>query len=414
MAIESVQVIQDLAIVMIVALAMALLSYKLHQPLIIGYVVAGMIVGPYTPPVSLLSHPDILNLFAEIGIVFLLFAVGLEYPVARLRSVGRTAIFVALVEALGTFGAGTIVGLLLGLSELNSLFVGLAVSVTSTILLSQVLEEMGVVRGRDAGVILGVTVIEDVVVVSTLAILQSLASSGHLSVLGVLTSLGLVVAFIAGAIVLGSRTIPKLIDLVAATGRTDLLLVAVLGVAFGLSILSAAIGISVATGAFLGGVLVAESRQQELARSRFAPLKDLFAAIFFVSMGALMDVALLRVVLVPLLGLLLAAMAVKWVTTYLAARTADSSRTTSTRAAYALSASGGELSLVVAKGGLDVGATTPLVLPLIGAFTIVTTFVRPYLVRYGWSAGARVSEVARPPESNPGASPSTATAPTAP
>jgi CPA2 family monovalent cation:H+ antiporter-2 len=395
---EAVQVIQDLAIVMLAALAMALLSYKLGQPLIIGYVVAGMIIGSYTPPFSLLSHPDILNLFAEIGIVFLLFAVGLEYPVARLRSVGRTAIFVALTEALGTFAAGTIVALLLGLSEFNSLFVGLAVSVTSTILLAQVLEEMGVIRGRDAGVILGITVIEDVVVVTALAILQSLALSGHLSVLGVLVSLGLVVVFIVGAIVLGSRAIPRLIDLVASTGRHDLLLVATLGIAFGLSILSNAIGISVATGAFLGGVLVAESRNQELARVRFAPLKDLFAAIFFVSMGALMDIGLVRLFLVPLVGLLAVSMGIKWGTTYLAARTADSSRATSTRAAYALAASGGELSLVVVKGGLDVGATSPLVLPLVGAFTIVTTFLRPYLVRYGWKGGARFETPTPPSE----------------
>ncbi|MCI4329197.1 MAG: cation:proton antiporter, partial [Thermoplasmata archaeon] len=201
---EAVQVIQDLAIVMIVALAMALLSYKLRQPLILGYVVAGMIVGPYTPPVNLLSHPDILNLFAEIGIVFLLFAVGLEYPIARLRSVGRRAIVIALAESLGTFAAGTIVALGLGLSEFNSLFVGLAVSVTSTILLSQALEEMGVVRGSDAGVILGITVVEDVIVVSALAIIQSVASTGHLSVPGILISLGLVIAFLVGAIVLGS------------------------------------------------------------------------------------------------------------------------------------------------------------------------------------------------------------------
>jgi CPA2 family monovalent cation:H+ antiporter-2 len=187
-----------------------------------------------------------------------------------------------------------------------------------------------------------------------------------------------------------------MIDLVASTGRTDLLLVATLGVAFGLSILSNLIGISVATGAFLGGVLVAESRNQELARVRFAPLKDLFAAIFFVSMGALMDIALLPIFLIPLLALLVVALAVKWATTFLAARTAESAKSTSIRAAWCLSSSGGELSLVVAKGGLDVGATTALVLPLVGAFTIVTTFLRPYLVRFGWRAGA-VSESGTPP-----------------
>lgn len=391
MTLEAVQVIQDLAIVMIVALAMALLSYRLRQPLILGYVVAGIIVGPFTPPVSLLSHPDILNLFAEIGIVFLLFAVGLEYPIARLRSVGRRAIVIALIESLGTFAAGTVVGLLLGLSEFNSLFVGLAISVTSTILLSQALEEMGVVRGLDAGVILGITVVEDVIVVSALAILQSVGATGRVSVVGILISLALVIVFLVGAIVLGSRTVPKLIDMVAATGRTDLLLVATLGVAFGLSILSNLIGISVATGAFLGGVLVAESRHQDLARTRFAPLKDLFAAIFFVSMGALMDIELLPSILVLLVALIFTAFAAKWVATYLAARATDLPRRSSTRTAWGLSAAGGELSLVVAKGGIDVGATTPIVLPLVGAFTIVMTFARPYFLRYAWRDGAPVA-----------------------
>jgi monovalent cation:H+ antiporter-2, CPA2 family len=393
MAIEDILVIQDLAIVVVVALAMALVFRWLRQPLLIGYIVAGIIIGPYTPPFSLIHYPDILEALAEIGIVFLLFAVGLEYPLARLRAVGRKAIVIALSESLATFAAGFLVGQAFGFTFYDSLFVGLAISVTSTVILSSVLEDIGVLRSPDASLVLGITVVEDIVTVTLLGILQSTAQNGHLSPVSIAISLLLVVVFIAGVLVVGPRTISPLIDRVREAEAGEILLLAILGVAFGLAIVSSLIGISVATGAFLAGVLVAESKSQARAHELMAPLKELFGAIFFVSMGALMDVGLLTAYLLPILAFLATAFGVKFASTYLAARRERLSAAEAQRTALTLSASGGELSIVVAKGGADIGATSTFVLPFIGALTIVTTLIAPFLMRYAW----RTSN-SRPPE----------------
>lgn len=399
MEIVEIQFIEDLAVILILALAMGLLFRAIRQPLLIGYIVAGMILGPYTPPASLIHYPQFLNALAEMGMVFLLFAVGLEYPISRLRAVGSKALVIALSESLATFTAGFLVGELWGFPLYDSLFIGLAISVTSTVIVSSVLQEIGVLRATDATLVLGVTVIEDIVTVTLLGMLQSTAQSGHLSVLAIALSLGLVILFIAVVLTLGPRTISPLIDRVAATKLREAFLLAILGVAFALALVSSLIGISVATGAFLAGVLVAESRSQEAAHAVMAPLKELFGAIFFVSMGALMDVGLLPVYILPILAFLATAVGMKVVATYLAARGQHVSVAESRRTAITLSASGGELALVVAKGGADIGATSPFVLPFIGALTVVTTVIAPYLIRFAWRPPRPTAEPAPAPNS---------------
>jgi len=261
----STQVVQDFAIIMVVASVMALVSYRLKQPMVIGYIAAGMIIGPYTPPFSFILHPEILNLLAEIGIVLLLFVVGLEYPIAKLRSVGRKALIIAFSEAFGTFGLGFAVGQIMGLALFDSLFIALAISVTSTVVLSRVLQELGITKTNVSTLLLGITVIEDIIIVSTLAVLQSVASTGTLTIVEIAISVVLVLAFIAGALFVGSKTIPKFVDLVSKTNQVDVLVVAILGVAFGLSFIANQLGISAAAGAFFAGVLVAESRSQATA-----------------------------------------------------------------------------------------------------------------------------------------------------
>ncbi len=388
----STQVVQDFAIIMVVASVMALVSYRLKQPMVIGYIVAGMIIGPYTPPFSFILHPEILNLLAEIGIVLLLFVVGLEYPIAKLRSVGRKALIIAFSEAFGTFGLGFAVGQIIGMTLFDSLFIALAISVTSTVVLSRVLQEFGIAKTDVSTLLLGVTVIEDIIIVSTLAVLQSVASTGTLAIEDIAISIGLVLVFIAGALFIGSKTIPKFVDFVSKTNQVDVLVVAILGVAFGLSFIANQLGISVAAGAFFAGVLVAESRSQATARVLTSPLKDMFAALFFVSVGALMDVSQLQSFIVPALIFVATSFAAKFITVYLSSKSQGLSKKATIQTAFGSSASGGELALVVAKGGADVGATSAFVLPMVGTMTIITSFLSPYLVRFGWKIGDRYKE----------------------
>lgn len=398
----STQVVQDFAIIMVVASVMALVSYRLKQPMVIGYIVAGMIIGPYTPPFSFILRPEILNLLSEIGIVLLLFVVGLEYPIAKLRSVGRKALVIAFSEAFGTFVLGFAVGQLIGMTLFDSLFIALAISVTSTVVLSRVLQEFGIAKTDVSTLLLGVTVIEDIIIVSTLAVLQSVASSGTLAIEEIAISTGLVLAFIAGALFIGSKTIPKFVDFVSKTNQIDVLVVAILGVAFGLSFIANQLGISVAAGAFFAGVLVAESRSQATARVLTSPLKDMFAALFFVSVGALMDVSQLPLFIIPALIFVATSFAAKFITVYLSSKSQGLSKKATIQTAFGSSASGGELSLVVAKGGADVGATSAFVLPMVGTMTIITSFLSPYLVKFGWKIGDRFKEEEAGEEEEPG------------
>ena len=395
--IEIGQFLLDFSIIMIVAGAMAMLSYRFKQPMVIGYIGAGMIIGPHTPPFSLIFNLDILNLFAEIGIVLLLFVVGTEFPIEKLRKIGRKAFLIALSEASGTFVAGYVVGQsILGFPFFDSLFLALAISVTSTVIVMRVLEELGMIKDESSVLILGVAIIEDIIVISMLAILQSVGSIGGLSFADVGISVAITLAFITGVLGVGSKIVPRLVDYVSRTNQHDVLVVVILALVFGLSFIAYQLGISVAAGAFFAGVLIAESKSHSVSRVLATPIRDMFAALFFVSVGALMDISLLPLFIVPALILIAVSLIAKFLTVYLAAKSQGFSQLTSLRAGIGLSSSGGELALVVAKGGADIGVTSSFLLPMVGAMTIITTFISPYIIKFGWKfAESRVNKVKR-------------------
>jgi CPA2 family monovalent cation:H+ antiporter-2 len=378
-------VVMDLAVIMLVAALMIAVAYKLKQPMVIGYILAGMIIGPYTPPFSLVSSLETVNLLAELGIIMLLFVVGTEFPVAKLKSVGRLALVVALAEALGTLLIVLFIAQSLGFTLYDSMFLSLAMSITSTVVTVRVLEELNLIKDKSSMLLLGISVIEDILAISVLAVFQSVASqeAGEFSVIGVAVSIAIAAAFIGGIIVVGSRFMPRIIDQVGKTNDYALLLIVILALAFGLSFIASGLGLSVATGAFLAGVLVAESRSAAIARIVTIPLRDMFAAIFFISIGALMDISLIPIFIIPALILILASFSSKFliVTGLLMKSKVDS--TTSVRTGLGMASAKGELSLVVVKGGQDVGAITSSLLPILGVVTIVTTFITPFAIKLG-------------------------------
>lgn len=389
--IEIGQIIQDFSVIMIVASAMAFISFKFKQPLVIGYIIAGIIIGPHTPPFSLILNLDILNLFAEMGIILLLFIVGMEFPIEKLRRIGKKALTIALSEAFGTFAIGFSVSFfILNFPFFDSAFAALAISVTSTVIIMKVLEELDIIKEEASYIILGVAIMEDIIIISMLAVLQSVSTSGDLSIVDILISISITLAFIFGVLLLGSKIIPKLINFIGKFHQHEVLLLVVLGVAFGLSFLSYQIGISVATGAFFAGVLVAESKVHAVTRILATPIRDMFGAIFFVSVGALMDMSLLYVFIIPAIILVVVSIAAKFLTVFLSSKSQGFSSVTSMKAAFGLSSSGGELALVVAKGGVDTGLTSAFLLPMIGAMTIITTFISPYMIKLGWRVPNKV------------------------
>jgi CPA2 family monovalent cation:H+ antiporter-2 len=203
------------------------------------------------------------------------------------------------------------------------------------------------------------------------------------SILQVLVSIGVVAAFVGGILIFGSRYLPNLVDKIAKTNDYALLLMVILGLAVGLSFGASLLGLSVATGAFLAGVLVAESKSANVARVITTPIRDLFAAVFFISIGALMDISLIPIFIIPAMLLILASFASKFLIVATLLNRAKYDNATSLRTALGMASAKGELSLVVAKGGQDVGAITSAVLPILGVVTIVTTFMTPYILRFG-------------------------------
>ena len=378
--------IQDFAVIMIVAAIMLVITRRAKQPMVIGYIIAGMIIGPFTPPFSLIHNVNSLNSFAELGIIMLLFVIGTEFPIAKLRSIGRISIIVALPESIGTllivfFVAHTS----LGFSFFDSLFLALAMSITSTVVTIRILEELDMIKDKSTVLLLGISIVEDIIAITALGIFQSVATNGgQVSILQVSISIGIVAAFIGSILVLGSRYVPKIIDKIAKTDDYALILIVILGLAFGLSFAAKELGLSVATGAFLAGVLVAESKSANIARVITIPLRDMFAAIFFISIGALIDLSHIPLLIIPAMVLVLTSFASKFlIISAILARARGYDGITAFRTGLGMASARGELSLVVAKAGQDVGAITSSVFPILGVVTIVTTFMTSYVIKFG-------------------------------
>src|ERR671920_535059 len=310
-------IVQDFAVIMIIAAIMLIITYKLRQPMVIGYILAGMVIGPYTPPFTLIQSVETVNVFAELGIIMLLFVIGTEFPIAKLRSVGRISTILALPESIGTLLIVSFIAQTIGFSFFDSMFLGLALSITSTVVTLRVLEELGMIKDKSSTLILGITIVEDIVAISALGVLQSVAvnPAGDVSILQIIISIGIVGAFIGGILIFGSKFIPNIIDKIGKNNDYALLLIVILGLAFGMAFVAKGLGLSVATGAFLAGVLVAESKSANIARVITIPLRDVFAAIFFISIGALMQVSLIPHFIAPVLILVLTSFASKFLIT---------------------------------------------------------------------------------------------------
>lgn len=378
-------IVQDFAVIMIIAAIMLFLTHRFKQSMVIGYLIAGMIIGPFTPPFTLIHEIETVNIFAELGIIMLLFVIGIEFPIAKLKQIGKISIIVGLTESIGTMVITFFVAQRLGFTTFDSMFLGLAMSITSTVVTIKVLEELGKIKERSSILILGVLIVEDIVAVSVLAILQSIAVAAdteEIAIIPISISIAIAVVFIGSILVLGLKFLPNLIDKIGKTNDYALLLIVILGLAFGLSFIANILGLSVVIGAFLAGVLVAESRSATVAKVITIPLRDVFSALFFVSIGALVNVSLIPLYIVPVIVLILTAFVVKFLLVFVVLAKSKFHNTDILKVGLGLATAKGEMSLVIAKGGQDVGAITSSILPILSVVTIITSFATPYILKF--------------------------------
>ena len=391
--------VTDLAIIMILAGIVTLAFFKIRQPLIIGYLFAGMLIGPLSPlwtsflsengsstsagTIGLLSDISALNLFAEIGVILLLFVIGIEFPFAKIRSIGKVAIGVGTLGLFMTLGIVFFVCTSMGLAFMDSLFLAAALSISSTAIIVKVLEESGKIKKESSILVLGILIVEDVIAVILIASLESIALVGNVSIEGIIAVVVVAGILIVGTFTVGIRIIPKLIDKVATAENREILLLSVLGVCFGYALLANIVGLSVAIGAFLAGVIVAESKSAEVSKILSSPIKDMFVAIFFVSVGALMDVSQLENYIFVAIALIVVALSMKFGGNLLGNFIFRQERGKSLRSAFTLAAPRGEFSIVIIKVGVDAGVVSAFLFPLIGIITIITAIITPFLVKAG-------------------------------
>jgi len=391
--------VTDLAIIMILAAIVTLAFFKIRQPLIIGYLFAGMLIGPLSPlwtsilpqngssgpaaGIGILSDISALNLFADIGVILLLFVIGIEFPFAKIRSIGRVAIGAGTLGLFVTLGVVFLAASALGLNFMDSLFIAAALSISSTAIIIKILQDSGKIKKESSILVLGVLIVEDVIAVILIASLESVGLVGAVSIETVVLVTVVAGGLFIGTFTVGRRVIPPLIDKVASAQNREILLLSVLGVCFGYALLANVVGLSVAIGAFLAGVLVAESKSSEVSKILSSPIKDMFVAIFFVSVGALMDVTQLEDYIFIAIALIAVTIAMKFGGNLLGTTAFRMGKGKSLRSAFALSAPRGEFSIVIVKVGVDMGVVSAFLFPLIGLITIITAFMSPFLIRLG-------------------------------
>ena len=360
---------------------------------------AGMLIGPLSPlwapflsesandtvgdGIGILSDIAALNVFAEIGVILLLFVIGIEFPFAKIRSIGKVAIGVGTLGLFMTLGLVFYVCTSMGLAFMDSLFLAAALSISSTAIIVKVLEEAGKIKKESSILVLGILIVEDVIAVILIASLESIALVGNVSIEGIIAVVVVAGVLIIGTFTVGIRTIPKLVDRVASAENREILLLAILGVCFGYSLLANVVGLSVAIGAFLAGVLIAESKSAEVSKILSSPIKDMFVAIFFVSVGALMDVRQLENYIFVAIALIVVALSMKFGGNLLGNFIFRQERGKSLRSAFTLAAPRGEFSIVIIKVGVDAGVVSAFLFPLIGVITIITAIITPFLVKMG-------------------------------
>ena len=391
--------VTDLAIIMILAAVVTLAFFKIKQPLIIGYLFAGMLIGPLSPlwtsflpenvgpstvsGVGILADLSAMNLFADIGVILLLFVIGIEFPFAKIRSIGKVAMGAGTLGLFATLGVVFLAATALGLNFMDSLFISAALSISSTAIIIKILQDAGKIKKESSILVLGVLIVEDVIAVILIASLESIGLVGAVSIENVILVALVAAGLIIGTFTIGRRIIPPLIDKVAAAENREILLLSVLGVCFGYALLANVVGLSVAIGAFLAGVLIAESKSAEVSKILSSPIKDMFVAIFFVSVGALMDITQLENYIFIAFALIAVATGMKLGGNIFGNMLFKQPRNKSLRTAFALSAPRGEFSIVIVKVGVDMGMVSAFLFPLIGLISIITAFMSPFIIRAG-------------------------------
>lgn len=377
---RDVILLQDLAVVMIVSGLVTIFFHRFRLPVVLGYILAGFIIGPHTPPYPLIRDEASIETLAQLGVIFLMFALGLDFSLRKLKEVGYAALIAALLEILVMVWLGYEVGRLFGWGKMDSLFLGAILSISSTTIILKALEELGKTKEKFAEMIFGILIVEDILAIMIIALLSTIAMTGSLQISEVFLTAGRLGIFLVVALVLGLLAVPRLLRYVARYKSNEMLLVTVLGLCFGFSLLAAKFGYSIALGAFMIGAIIAEAREIGKIEHLVAPVRDMFSAVFFVAIGMQINPALLMQYTTPILIITLVVVIGKVVTCTVGTLIAGHDLRTSLRVGMGL-AQIGEFSFIIASLGISLNVTSQFLYPIAVTVSAATTFLTPFLIR---------------------------------
>lgn len=388
--------IRDLGIILITASVVILFFKKLRQPVVLGYLVAGFLVGPHFDLFPTVRENHNIQIWAEIGVIFMLFALGLEFSFKKLFQVGKGAAVVATVEVLFMLGLGYLLGRAFGWNKMDSLFLGGILSISSTTIIVRAFEEMGLKSQSFVGLVFGVLIVEDLIAILLLVVLSSIAMTDGFSGQALMYSSLKLVFFMLLWFISGIYFLPTILNRVKNLLSDETVLVVAIGLCLMMVITASNVGFSPALGAFVMGSLLAETQEGHRIEQLIVPIKNLFSAIFFVSVGMLIDLHIVGQHFWIIFAVTVATVIGKFLSSTMGALLSGVSVKNSVQAGMSL-AQIGEFSFIIATLGVSLKVTSEFLYPLAVVVSAITTLLTPYLIRYSEST-AQLME-AKMPES---------------
>ncbi len=377
---EEINLVRDLALILIAAGVFTVISRALKQPLILGYIIAGFLISPHLDFFPNISSTESVKQWSELGIIFLLFALGLEFSFKRLLKVGSSALITCGTNCLGMFIVGIIVGNALGWTTMESTFLGGLLSMSSTTIIIKTYDDLGLKQKPYAGLVFGVLVVEDLVAVLLMVLLSTMAVSNKFAGGEMILSLARLAFFLILWFLIGIYVIPILLKKAKKYLNDEILLIISIGLCFGMVTLASLAGFSTALGAFVMGSILAETIEAERIENLLKSIKNLFGAIFFVSVGMMIDPAIIGAHWGTILILAVVAMGGILTFATTGALLAGKGLDTAVHTGFSL-AQLGEFGFIIASLGCSLGVMRDFIYPVIITVSVITAFTTPYMIK---------------------------------
>ena len=372
--------IQDLALILIVAGIVTLVFKRLKQPLVLGYIVAGFLVSPHMPYTASVADMENVHLWADIGVMFLLFSLGLDFSFKKILKMGASPVISTMVIIFSMSMLGVLVGRSFSWPKMDCIFLGGMLAMSSTTIIYKAFDDLGLRQQQFAGLVMSVLILEDILAIVMMVMLSAIASGntpGGGQMLGSVVKIGF---FLVLWLVVGIFAIPLFLRSVRKLINSEVLLVVSLGLCCAMAVFSTKVGFSSAFGAFIMGSILAETIEAERIEKLVEPVKNLFGAIFFVSVGMLVDPQILKDYAAPIVVLVMTILVGQAVFGSFSFMLAGESLRSAMRCGFSM-AQIGEFSFIIASLGLSLGVISDFLYPVVVAVSVITTFLTPYMIR---------------------------------